>query len=708
MKKDHLLLLLFLPLLSFGSTETTTQVDEFESLLDEMSEIATKKSINVDYLPSVVTVIDAQTYRDAGIQNIGEALNMLPGIQMQTNRLGYTTTTIRGLKNPNAYRSDKIKILVDGVAINNEAQGSASHFMDFPMQLVEKIEVLRGPGSTIYGAGAFYATINIITRAGNSQNSDQVFIGTGSYSNKTIATNLHEQIGSWTIHADAYHKSNNKRLDMPEGFSDNGTQTDEAMRNETFGLKITNGPFEMLTRYKQSTYGNFYGYEEILNPIGEEDGDRKDKYFFTQLSYKLPFDGFEVETKVNYSNRKFEALANISNDVARRFTPLGIVMQEGFWYSEKSQEQNLEFETIISLEKIASNDISLGFGARRAEMIDDDFYSSIENAMMENLALIPDNFRWGPIREPAYWSNPTTSLYPKSLKRDIVYGYMQDLISVNDSVDVVLGLRADDYSDIQTQLSSRAGIVYRSDYKTVFKLLYGSAFRAPTFTENYHNGHINFRAGDENIVPEKTDTFEFQAIYSPDFKNKFSLNAYYSRLNNIIDLEEEGDTIPGYMNYDSRVSQGVEFEYNFRPELKHSLYFNSSYIDTTYTLPADGATPEKDMSMPDISKVMLKAMYIYTPLTQLSFGTTWRYESSTSPNGLYTGPDSWPGNDGVVDAQHIFDETITYRFSSNARVRATIKNLLDTEVRYPSYYYEHEGGVLREGRNLFVSYIYNF
>ena len=141
----------------------SNNIDDFESLLNDMSDIATKKSINVDYLPSVVTVINAQTYLDGGIQNIGEAINMLPGIQMQVNRLGYNITTVRGLKNPNAYLSDKLKILIDGVAMNNEMQGSSSFFMDFPMQLVHKIEVLRGPGSTVYGAGAFYATINIIT-----------------------------------------------------------------------------------------------------------------------------------------------------------------------------------------------------------------------------------------------------------------------------------------------------------------------------------------------------------------------------------------------------------------------------------------------------------------------------------------------------------------------------------------------------------------
>ena len=138
------------------------QTDDFASLLESMSEIATKKSLNVDYLPSVVSVVDAQTFVDAGIVNVGEALAMLPGFQIQMSPTGYSMTTVRGLKNPNAYLSDKIKILVDGVVINNETSGSSNLYMDFPMKLVERIEVLRGPNSTIYGSGAFYGVINII------------------------------------------------------------------------------------------------------------------------------------------------------------------------------------------------------------------------------------------------------------------------------------------------------------------------------------------------------------------------------------------------------------------------------------------------------------------------------------------------------------------------------------------------------------------
>lgn len=695
-------------------------VDDFELLMNDLSDIATKKFINVDYLPSVVTVINAQTYRDAGIQNIGEALNMLPGIQMQVNRMGYTTTTIRGLKSPNAYRSDKIKVLIDGVAMNNEAQGSSSFYMDFPMQLVEKIEVLRGPGSTVYGAGAFYATVNIITKLGNSKEENRLFIGTGSYSDATIGGNANAADGDWKIFTDAYYKQNDKHIEQADGFSDNGTQTDEAMEDFSIGFKAENKGFEFLSRYKQSTYGNFYGYEEDFDPIGNQEKGRTSSYFSAQLAYKTSLNDYNIETKVGYSRRTLDAEANLGNvsDAAGEFLKVGISMQEGFFYSESSEEQNLEAEAIVTLPEIKSNDILLGVGARRAQMTKDDFYSSIENAITANIDAIiihPEyintNFGYDEYEdEPAFWNNPTTKLYKENLTRDIQYAYLQDLISVNDSVDIALGLRLDNYSDFGAKLSKRAAIVYRATDTTIFKLLYGSAFRAPTFTEKYHNGHINFRAGDENIQPEETDTYEMQAIYSPNFYNKFALNIFYSDIYNVIDLDEEASLV-GYQNFDSRTSKGVEFEYNFRTKQEHNFYLNGTYVDTIYTTPKDGTDLERDISMPDISKTMIKAMYIYSPIPQLSFGTTWRYESETSPTGLWNGdPTSWPRNDGVVDEQDVLDETITYRLSSHSTLRATVKNLFDTEIKNPSYYSNenHEGGVLREGRNFFVNYTHTF
>ncbi len=728
MKKSVWLHTILFATLTTVQGEEIDPAGEFESLLDNVSEIATKKSLNVDYLPSVVTVIEAQTFHDAGIQTVAEALDMLPGIQMQLSPMGYTITTVRGLKNPNAYLSDKIKILIDGVAINNEISGSSNFYMDFPIQLVEKIEVLRGPGSTIYGAGAFYGTVNIITRLGNGIGENQLYLGTGSYRYRTAGANLNGSAGEWKFHSDGYYKHNSKALD----FEDQEQQTEEGMNDWSVGFKASNGGFAFLTRLKQSTYGNFYSFEEELDPIPERDQEHSNTYFFSQLSYTKAFDGYQLETKAGFSHRELDVKANIYSipDTAARFDVVDVDMQEGFYYREHSHEQNLEAEAVLTLPKMKSNDILVGIGARQAKVTRDEFYSSVENAITQNWDAIlnhPDyfDFRYNYLKEPAFWYAPTTALL-KEHRRRVAYAYAQDLIALNDDVDLILGLRADDYSDFGLQLNKRAGLVYRASDRAIFKLLYGSAFRAPTFIEAYQNGHINFRAGDENILPEKTDTYEAVAIYQPSFNHKFSLNLFYSKLKNVIDLEEINridadepgvtdvanyltileqyqDVFRGYQNFKERYSRGVEFEYFFRTPMEHTLYFNATYLDTQYTIPPEPGELPIDQSMPDISKVMLKAMYVYRPTQTLSFGTAWRYFSETTATKL-----TWVDSDATCDPVHIVDQTVTYKPSPSGELRLTVKNLFDADVRQPSYYYDTDGGVQREGRNYYLSYIHTF
>lgn len=673
---------------------------DFESLLNNASELATKKSLNVDYLPSVVTIIDAQTYSDAGIQTIAEALDMLPGIQMQISPMGYTTTTVRGLKMPNAYLSDKIKILIDGVAINTEVTGSSNFYMDFPMQLVERIEVLRGPNSTLYGAGAFYGTVNIITKLGSDKKENQLFVGVGSYQYRTAGVNLNTSSGDWKLFADGYYKSNNKALDIKDSEQD----TKEGMEDFSVGFKATNGGLEFLTRLKQSSYGVFYGFEGAMDPLSGREEGRDSSYFFSQLSYKMAFDDYKLETKANFSHRESDIKVNIKNGEANRFLAIGIIADDGMYSHEKTAEENLEAEIILTLPPIKSHDILLGAGVRQVNITEDEFFNSTENTITQNNVNPNLDWRYKPSREPAFWANPTTTLLPENTHRTIGYGYAQDLISLSDDVDLILGLRADDYSDYGVQLSKRAGLVYRASDTTILKLLYGSAFRVPTLIEAYQNGHINTRAGDSTIQPEETDTYEVVGIYTPNFNHKFSLNLFYSQLKNVIDLDELSETSSGYANYKQRYDKGVEFEYFYRTAREHNFYLNGTYVYSEYTIPPEDLPMVfVDQSMPDISKVMLKAMYVYRPTEQLSLGTTWRYFSETTPTKI-----SWVDNDSTASTVHVFDQTATYRFSSNSEMKFTVKNLFNTEVRQPSYYYEMDGGIEREGRNFFASYVYNF
>ena len=706
--------------------ETSSGAMDMQSLLNDVSSIATQKSINIDYMPSVVTVIGAQTFLDAGVQNIAEALDMLPGFQEQVSQSGYTISTVRGFKNPNADISDKVKILVDGVAINSEVTGTASFYLDFPLQLVEKIEVLRGPASTMYGGGAYYGAVNIITKLGNSKKENQIYVAGGSYGAITAGTNISTTANGWDIFADGYVYSNDKSLYFNAANpSDNG-YSKEATKDYSVGFKATKNNWEFLTRLKHKTSENYYGVNGTLNPLPDSPENHSDVYLLSQLKYKTNFGEYKSQTKLNYShyqqslNANVDGIVSADSNVSSKYYTIQI---NGFYSIQNFTEDNYGFETTLNLPEIASNDILLGAGINYDVVTQDSYYSSVENAIVQTGSATMEqlknssNFNYNNVNEPGFWTNPTaTTLLPQGISRTTAYGYIQDLISINDQTDLILSLRLDDYSDFGAELSKRAGIVYRANDKTTLKLLYGSAYRAPTLTEAYALGHINLRMGEPNLKPEECNTYEAVMVYMPNFYNKFILNFYYTRLHNVIDLEDIYSTPQGYINNTrDRESKGVEFEYFYKANLKHNFYFNASYTNSDYQTPPDEdggvIQPPLITSMPDISKFMAKAIYIYKPTEKLSFGTTWKYFSQTTQTMI-----PWVVSDinnrdyqSVVPAVHIFDETLTYKISPQSNIRLSIKNIFNATVLQPAfYYYSAKDGIQREGRNYMFTYTQKF
>ena len=687
-----------------------------DALLEDMSEIATKQSLNIDYMPAVVTVIEAEKFRQAGVVNLAQALSLLPGFQIQISPMGYTMTTVRGLKNPNAYLSDKIKIMVDGVVIHNEVTGSSNFYMDFPLQIIKKIEVLRGPGSMLYGAGSFYATINIVTKSADlSSDENSAYAAVGSFDYYSGAAVAHFALQQWQFGVDAYYQQNNKSLfskqqspwDEREGYSD------EAMKDGSIAVLAKRGNFTLHSRYKQNVSGNYYGFEGQFNPISNQNGEHKNRYFFVEANYKKKLSTLNVEAKVNYSHRTFGAKANIYgiNDAKEKFAKVDVNMSKGFVYSEYSVEDNYEAELRADVKNFHHNDLLVASGVRLVHVTQDRFYSSVEEAVLQNFSQITNHpnysdFRYRQENETAFYATKSNQLLQGKPERTIGYAYLQDLISIADNIDAILGVRFDHYSDFGPQWSKRAGLVYRASDEWIIKLLYGSAFRAPTLIEAYQNGHINFRAGDSAIQPETTDTFEWVTIYKPYESTKLLLNLFYSHLKNVIDLEEFPNTDPGYQNYDSRQSRGVEFELFYNYLQRHQLYFNATYTDTDYVIPPEAGEVSIVQSMPDISPVMLKALYTYSPTSNLDLSAIWRYYSETTATKLQWVEDA--GIDPTVSAYHVVDVAMNFKVTPRLTYLFNVKNLFDVDVRSPAYYYQSDGGVQREGINFYSSLEYKF
>ncbi len=704
-------LLLTASLCSFA-VENDTQMSQILTLLDEVSEIATKKGMNVDYLPSVVTVIDADSLQASGAQNLSEALDLLPGIQVQISPMGYPMITVRGLKNPNAYLSDKIKLLIDGNGVNTETYGTAYHYMDFPLAMVERIELLRGPGSTIYGAGAFYGAVNVITKSGEGLTANKTYTSLGSYKYALGGATTYTDTGEWKIFADGYYQFSDKQIDIGDE-SSNPTQpyTNDVFDDFSIGMRAKKGNFELQARYKRNVVGNHYGFEGKLVPYPEN--DHENAHFFAQISYESAlFSDWKVATKAAFNQHELDVtadlylLSKINSNLQKNMTDFNLTATEGQRYSEHNSERSAEAEVTLLPSVPEGHDLQLTFGARHAWLIKDSFSNNLEDLIYDNWDYIvthPDypNFYYN--GEPALNHDQTDTLLSHKVSRTNLYASLQELYAITDAIDLTLGVRIDNYSDFGTQPSSRAALVWRANDNMIFKLLYGSGFRAPSWVEAYANPHINFRAGDEDIKPEETHTYEAVAIYKPSMGQKVALNFFYADLKNVIDIEEEFLTETGYRNYDSRHSQGVEMEYFYRADTQHELYLNGTWQETTYILPEYYV----EVDMPDVSDYMFKAMHIYRATANLSFGTTFRWYSATNQNEIFTDP-YWGDRDTTVPIQRVWDETVTFKASPGSLIRLSVKNIFDDVIRDPSYYYRTENGVIREGRNFLLSYSQSF
>lgn len=143
-----------------GSDEA--ELASLMEVLETETEIATKSRLNSDFVPGTVTVLRGDDLESLGARTVGEALSFVPGIFALFDPSGTPLVTVRGIVFP--FNSGNIKVMVDGTAMTQQSAAINSSVLMIPIELVERIEFIRGPGSTVHGDFAFHGLLNIVTR----------------------------------------------------------------------------------------------------------------------------------------------------------------------------------------------------------------------------------------------------------------------------------------------------------------------------------------------------------------------------------------------------------------------------------------------------------------------------------------------------------------------------------------------------------------
>ena len=167
-------------LLAADTDFTAMSLDELGAIKVPVVYGASKHEQKVTEAPSSVTIITRDEIQKSGYRTLAEILNSVPGFYVRNDR-NFSLLGIRGFGRPGSFNS-KFQLLLDGHRINDGVTGRAwiDHGFAVEVDLIERVEVIRGPGSSLYGDSAFFGVINVITRRGRDVGGAEVSGGGGS------------------------------------------------------------------------------------------------------------------------------------------------------------------------------------------------------------------------------------------------------------------------------------------------------------------------------------------------------------------------------------------------------------------------------------------------------------------------------------------------------------------------------------------------
>jgi iron complex outermembrane receptor protein len=645
-----------------------------EELMEVEISIATRNPMPVRKAPAIATVISADEIRLMGAMTLLDVLERVPGIGVNRNYYSVYTIEIRGLK---AIRQNKIKFMVDGHSINMPTTGEPFwSFEDIAVEQVERLEIIRGPGSALYGANAFSGIINVVTKSGRGINGTRISVGGGSF-DTARANILHgRKYGDADVMASlAYTTTEGARLAVEEDAIGRSGRTDDWARSLDGTFKISWEGLVLESRYNLRNQGPYIGVTNAVNDESELDSDQ----FFADLSYSR-----EITDAWNANARAYYDFADVTFEW-QLFPPGMVFSPSPFHFFPdgvfgiphfKNRIYGLEIGSDCNLTE--NNTLTLGAVYEYSEQYDITHHTNFHPLTFVNLGSVQDISPWG------NWNIEADRIN--------LAAYIQDEWNIRESLALTAGLRYDHYDDVGSSTNPRLGLVWEIATDLDLKLLYGEAFRIPTMDELYS---INNPAsvGNPDLEPEEMTTYEASVGYHPANGLKATASGFYNEYTDKIDLVPTG--VPGmlqFRNTDDATIYGLELDagYRFR---QVELYANYSWNHAE-----NDSTGDPLAEIPDY-RWNLGLNFFLANWAKGNLHVLYVGERPRAAGDLREDLDGYT----VVDANFIL-----YNFFETLELRASVYNLLDEEYAYPAPALTLANDYPAPGRSFFLEARFTF
>ncbi|MGE5431379.1 MAG: TonB-dependent receptor plug domain-containing protein [Syntrophomonadaceae bacterium] len=544
---------LFIATTVFGQEQPDKLADmDLNDLLNIEVVTASKKGEKLSDAPAIVSVVTAKEIEAFGAQSLGEVLDRMVGVYMMGSaQFPQNMLSIRG--GVTELFNTQVLFLLDGRPLRESIQGglTSTYMLAIPVSNVERIEVVRGPGSVLYGTGAYLGVINIITKKVQETNL-QLTTNYGSFNSTQADLNGGAVIGDLTMSA-AAHFLNSKGWDFTAlGESDvvrNKANTGDSVlttpKSANYFQKIFGASFS--AAYKGLKLNSFYGrtrQEDMgRQPIWNSPVDYAygTDHFFIDGGYSYdvsPIWTSSLNITYNKMNFRFyRPIDSYQDDITRR----------------NSSDILFEWTNFIK----PSDNINIVFGA----VANSETGSALQLDMLAD-GSTPFNIATG--------VNTNPMIVVPDYSQTLYTAYAQADYTPASFIKIIAGGQMNKVPQMSADFVPRLGTILTITDQLRAKILYGKAFRSPSAFE-LEAQSIPSIYGNTNLRPEKIGTFETQLSYSTN-NIEASVTYYNSIQTNQITRSLAADSLkiitylgkkvsaPMYINRGELKMQGFEFE----------------------------------------------------------------------------------------------------------------------------------------------------
>ena len=625
-----------------------------EDLLNIKVTVASKTEQTVGDAPSSVTVITREEMKNMGVGSVEEMLNYIPGFVVSRNVTSFRkeNVTVRG------GRFYDILFLYNGQRINGLYQGGYSDGNQYiPIENIKQIEIIRGPGSALYGSNAFLGVVNIVT----VDDVNEIYVAGGDMDRKEAAINASISNDALTVagFVKTFSDLGYKYGKLTDSWGQEADARDP-MKGTDISFTLKHSNFFLNARHNEVQLEDFIMFGNLGNGIN--DGKITQSHINGKYSHQMN-DRLEFDVSTGFIHESWDVQFL---QIALGKAPIAV---------DADGNKTLNDELLWGGPYTTSIAASLNFDAR--------YLLSDVNSLITGFSLEYQKDTKTDVQ--AIWSTrfPTGYEYYGTM-RDVwffnteedrtIFGlYLQDQHQFGDTLNLTAGVRYDYYDDFGSSINPRAALVYTTPFQSNVKFMYGQAFRAPNRSELYDVNNRQW-AGNDDLDAERVQTYEL--AYIQDFKFLQGGITYFNskvtdKILAINRVEEGNPNSPKkFENLGTEKTKGIEIDLKIVPMKK--LLITGTYLHFI--------DPDEDI--------------LFVPVNSGSMAITYSINRlSWSISGLYRESMKHVKNQGDY---YLFNTNLFVNIFENVRLKGSIKNF--TDEKYHTYTDVFEEGIINRGR----------